>query len=216
MRSFSTRLRLTMGLLALAMAISAAIILLVRRPPSPDRRVSAWLLERPSFAVLPGAKPSRRFSIEDWTRRGRDLPECREILERLLDGDSRMLAERAAFALGYLGDKRSIPRLIAAIQTADAQTRVCAIWSLGRLGNDESVPVLARVAITDTEDNAVEAAIDALCSIGTPSATTHLRSLAERDDHVGHLARVALWEETRDRHRVFGRCPDGHITNEPP
>jgi HEAT repeat protein len=89
--------------------------------------------------------------------------ENRSYLEQVFNGDkTEFNRDSAALALGYLGDKESIPVLKNGLQDSSSRVRMRAVWALATLG-DNSSETLAMEAIKRGIDRAtLMIAVDAL------------------------------------------------------
>ncbi len=144
--------------------------------------VRSWLMEAPlDDPIALRMKPD--FSYEHWFDEGRHLPNIVPVLIALLQQEDTKapspLAERAAYALGFIGDGRATQVLLQAIKSADPGLRSEAAASLGRVGVPvESFAPLRQLASDDAEDENVRA--NACISIGRlapPGAASFLASL---------------------------------------
>src|SRR3954453_10048933 len=96
--------------------------------------VRSWLMEAPfDDPARLGNKPD--FSYDTWLSEGLRLPNVVPILIRILEEENPRspseLAERAAYALGFIGDNRAIPVLVRSIESSDPKLRSEAVASLG-------------------------------------------------------------------------------------
>lgn len=121
-------------------------------------QVEEWVKEPPfDDPVEQQKKPD--FSYEDWFKRGRALPNAVETLIQLLDREK--LEEpsgngmRAAYGLGWIGDKRPeiTKALLRCIYSKDLNLRIEAVSALGRQSNASVVPTLEKLVL-DKEENA--------------------------------------------------------------
>ena len=101
--------------------------------------------------------------------------------------------EQAAWALGLKGDRRVVPRLLAALDDEAAPVRERAVWALGLKGDDRTVgPLVARLA--DECARVREQAAWALGQRGDAQAVEPLTAAADRDPEpaVRDMARWSL------------------------
>jgi HEAT repeat protein len=159
-------------------------------------KVQTWLAKAP-FDDPSALAAQPNFSYEAWFSEGRALPHAPEILAQLLQKElSRPTGngERIAYALGWLGDKRSVGVLKAALESKDAVVRSEAVAALGRVGDADVFPVLKKLAEDEREDANVRA--NACISIGRiapPGAEPMLRlRLADKQPFVARAAAEAL------------------------
>ena len=104
--------------------------------------------------------------------RGADVTEARRGLASEFPG-VRLAALRR---LGELGDKDSVPRIVALLEGADDLTITVVIGVLIRLRDDRAVEPLAKLA---RGPNAARAmlVVEALAAIGTPNARKYLKMI---------------------------------------
>ncbi|MGC8667801.1 MAG: MFS transporter [Chthonomonadales bacterium] len=132
---------------------------------------------------------------------GKNVLALDELIEALTDA-SLHVRERAAIALGELGDERAVPALIQAAGDPATGITEAAAEALGRIGDERAVPVLAAMLQKGGEAEAVAAA-RALGRIGTRSAadalTQYLKDLPK--ERIGYTASaaVAALGETGDK-----------------
>jgi len=116
-------------------------------------------------------------------------PGLRLVSDRLLSDDV-FLAQAAAEALGYLGDKRASLRLVEVVQRhASPSVRAAALQSLGKLGDKTVVPKVA-VATKDPAPEGRAAAARLLTKLG--NAVEHREQLtALLDDEAAQVRTAA-------------------------
>ncbi len=94
---------------------------------------------------------------------------------------------------GYLAGPNTLALLRQGLKDADADVRVLACQSLGRLGGPEAAAALAEALGSDTDPDVRLAAVKALGETGEPSAIQPLGlALAERDPAMQYQAVAAL------------------------
>jgi len=103
---------------------------------------------------LAGLDPIEVLDLDDagFRRRFEGTP----LMRARRDG----LRRNACIVLGNAGDRRAVPRLVAALDDDDAAVRSHAAWALGRIGGEVAGDALARAASRE-RDPAVRAEIDA-------------------------------------------------------
>ncbi|MEX2174367.1 MAG: hypothetical protein WD872_08395 [Pirellulaceae bacterium] len=111
-------------------------------------------------------------------------------LKRSLDAGQSLAAE--ADALGRLGNPRSLPPLLAAagqegVSRADYH-RIA--WALGRLGDDQAVPVLIGW-LRGSDHQLKELSLAALESIDSPMAAQEARPLLKSEPNLSFKLRIA-------------------------
>ena len=95
-------------------------------------------------------------------------------------------------ALGYLGDRRAVPSLIAALDDPDADTRLWAAQALGTLGDTTGLAALAG-RLADPDPAVRKQAAWSLGEIGDRAAASALRTaLVDAVDDVRWNAALAL------------------------
>jgi len=106
-----------------------------------------------------------------------------ERLFAILEGDDHVLRAAAVDALGWLGDARAVPALIAIVgQPADHEAvREVAAEALGKLGQTDAVPHLI-AALTDPNEWVRRAAAVALGALGDTRAVEPLSALLQDED----------------------------------
>jgi HEAT repeat protein len=151
-----------------------------------NQAVMDWLNEAPLQDLRKLKKP---FSYDDWFARGQALPHSVDTLIELLEkedlehpsGDGM----RVAYALGWIGDKRTrgVDALLRALGSKDINLRIEAASALGRQGNASVVPTLEKLLADPKEDVNVRAnACISLGRIRDPSAEPLLRQTAQSHD----------------------------------
>ena len=164
-----------------------------------NKDVLSWVQEAP-FSDPAKMRLHPNFSYDDWFVRGRALPHIMETLIDLLEredlehpsGDGM----RIAYALGWLGDKRTrgVKALLRALDSKDITLRIEAASALGRQGDASVLPTLEKLLSDENEDINVRAnACIALGRIGSPSSEPLLRqTLHARDPFLVSCAQEAL------------------------
>jgi hypothetical protein len=120
----------------------------------------------------------------------RQLIDTPALVDELLAGEfPGAYRESYVVTAGYLNDKRLVPPLVKQLSACDDSTSVASvIQSLGRIGDEEIVPLLAGYAYSMNEEIASSAAI-ALETIGGEKTERVLADLDEiNSDGLGLLA----------------------------
>src|ERR1051325_4384520 len=167
------------------------------------QRVLAWLAELPVLHddTLQRPEGSPRIRHEQWLAEGRTIPHIEPVLRELLpEHDAKMDLPKIAYALGWLGNRDSIPPLINALADSDVALRIEAAAALGRLRDSAAVPALCRAAVNDSDANVRANGCAALGNIGDRRALPTLET-ASRDKHpfVAELATEARRKITPSR-----------------
>ncbi len=164
-----------------------------------DRDVLAWLKEAPfDNPDAVGAKSD--FSYDQWFARGRALPGAIDTLIELLEQEDLQhpsgLGMRAAYALGWIGDRRrrGVEALLRSLNSSDPALRMEAASGLGRQGDASVLPVLEKLLGNPEEDVNVRAnACIAIGRLGAPSSLPLLRqTLQDPNPFLAACAREAL------------------------
>lgn len=87
------------------------------------------------------------------------------------------LARAALTALGQIGHPNSLAPLLSAIRSPDSERRIWAIRALGKRGGTGVEAALQALATTESEEQVVQAAIEALEQLATPEAIASLLEL---------------------------------------
>jgi len=164
-----------------------------------NRVVIDWLNEA-SFGDERRAMLYPNFSYEDWFARGRALPDSIETLIELLEQEDLMRPSgdgmRAAYALGWIGDKRkrAVDALLRSLGSKDVTLRVEAASALGRQGDATVLPILEKLLTNKNEDVNVRAnACIAIGRLRVPSSEALLRqTLHDSDPFIVRCAQEAL------------------------
>lgn len=116
--------------------------------------VAAELLELSEDGELPRSVRAKAVHALGWF----PSPETRAALVARLDGSDRILARKAAYALGEGWGAGAIPELTRALEAPDSHLREAAARALGGVDSPEAVAVLeARLAVE--ESSSVKATI---------------------------------------------------------
>lgn len=162
--------------------------------PEYNADVLKWLVE-PPFDDPAALRQRPNFSYEEWLERGRSLPQVVDSLIHLLSKDLEHpsdTATRAAYALGFVGDKRPQVKdmLLKAIDTKDANLRTEAVSALGRQGDASVLPRLEALLLNQNEDLNVRA--NACIAIGRLGTVAHEKILKDiQKDGDPFLSRCA-------------------------
>jgi len=162
-------------------------------------KVLEWVKE-PPFDDPNALRLEPDFSYEEWLKRGRALPHLVETLIILLEREDPEhptdIGMRAAYALGWLGDKRkqAVEVLLKALDSKDINLRVEAASALGRQGDASVAPTLEKLLLDKREDVNVRAnACIAIGRLGAPSSEKLLREmLKDSDPFIARCAEEAL------------------------
>ncbi|GET40636.1 HEAT repeat domain-containing protein [Microseira wollei] len=104
-----------------------------------------------------------------------------EKLQQALNDEDWYVREKAAEALGNIGNPQAVPALIAALKDKDSFSRTNAAEALGNIGNPQAVDAL--IAALNYEDWFVRIkAGEALGKIGNPQAVDVLMSALNHED----------------------------------
>jgi hypothetical protein len=164
-----------------------------------DQKVLDWLKEAPlTDPILMRLRGN--FSYEDWFVRGRSLPNSIETLIELLEQEDLTHPSgngmRAAYALGWIGDKRrrGVDALLRSLGSKDVTLRVEATSALGRQGDASVLPTLEKLLTNKKEDINVRAnACIAIGRLRVPSSEVLLRqTLHDSDPFLVRCAEEAL------------------------
>src|SRR5262245_13379204 len=119
-------------------------------------RILDWLMEAP-FSDPTHINAGADFSYEDWFSRGRSLPDSIDVLVEFLEREDPEHPSgngmRAAYALGWIGDKRDaiVNALIKSLDSKDVVLQTEAASALGRQGSAAVVPLLERLLSNEKE-----------------------------------------------------------------
>jgi len=127
-----------------------------------------------------------------------------EILVPLVVSIDRDVNRAALNALGAIAHTEALAPLIAAARSQDSTRRISAAFALGSRGGPEAVETLQWVAAADTDDEVIQAAINALSKIGTQEAVLALVALTA-DPLRREAAIDALAHQKEDRIDSIGR-----------
>src|SRR5690606_27083444 len=112
-------------------------------------------------------------------------------------GGSSLLVPKASAGLPCLNAQRAIPVLREASQRFDDLSRGAIIEALGKLHDEQSLPILLKIVRNEKKSQTLTTAIDALARIASPSAVPELiwrlsqTPLSYRDELSGDV-RVAI------------------------
>ncbi len=115
-------------------------------------------------------KEARRKVIRELESYGKEA--VKPLIQALKDGDNKV-RQRAASALGRIGDRRAVEPLILALHDSDMFTRVFAADALGKIGDERAVEPLIQ-ALKDKLVSVRYSAADALGKIGDERAVEPL------------------------------------------
>jgi HEAT repeat protein len=159
-------------------------------------KVIAWL-EKDRFGDRDNRfkdAPSSSLTYEEWLAEGARMERVETILcELLRTQEEEVDLAQVACALGYLGDRTSVPVLVTVLDSIDSSLRVEAAASLGRLKDPSALAALGERALRDPDLNVRANAVVAIGEIGGPQAEAYLKaSLEDEEEFVVSLAREAL------------------------
>jgi len=179
----------------IVLVLAGVSVLCISCTSNEDRDIAstrAWLAQistaKGIIGPLPPAGESRPVepTFEEWIERGRSIPGGRERLEKWVleanpDGD----LEAAAWALGGLGDERSVPALAAQAR----QGNRLAVMSLGKIGGEKACVVLYEILERRLDVNIRVLAATSLVKCA-PDRGVLCASLTEIAEHSEFLLRV--------------------------
>jgi hypothetical protein len=146
--------------------------------------------------------PASQPDVEDWIRRGEKIEGIATALDRLLkerhDGTD---PAQVAYALGWLGNWRSTPVLVGALESRDVYVRIEAAAALGRVGDTRAVDPLCNCLANDPSSNVRANAALALSRFDSNDAKRCLEVAASKDKSlfVRDIAAKALHEITNGK-----------------
>jgi HEAT repeat protein len=132
-------------------------------------------------------------SWQEWTERGRDVPDLAGgLIEMLREDPDPVWRSRAAFGLGFVGTRSALGPLVVALGDEPVVAMEAAA-ALGRLAFAESVEALCR-ALRNDDANVRANAATALGRFADDAARERLRAAAASDpsDLVRRAAADAL------------------------
>lgn len=167
--------------------------------PSAEQKsaVQQWLSSAP-FDDPQALQQHSDFSYESWLRKGKQLPCAIDVLVEMLNEENlespSQNAEKAAYALGWLGDKRATASLLRTLKSTNANLRSESASALGRLGGTSASGTLEKMAEDENEDPNVRAnACIAIGALNTPRAAAILnKMLTHRDSFLASAAAEGL------------------------
>lgn len=187
---------------------AAEVICEVPHPSTADRAIA--LLQRAGTI----AAERRALGPAALILGRRKVKSARPDLERLLSDRAMPERERLARAVGWIGDRRSVPLLLTVLEESSGEGRYGAAWALGVLEAREALPALRRAAASSDRKLAV-LSIEALGSFGGSETLAELRRLAKKDESLAPFAleSIALvkGEEARLIIEDFARKGDGTL-----
>lgn len=176
---------------------------------------TAWRKAFPHFApktdVVPGLVPPHEQIAT--LRRQRDTARSlspadasrlsSELAGRCAEEDDPLLRAEIVKTLGALGTGESRATLRAALQDSNSDVRVAACQAWGSIADEEAVSELARVLLSDVDEQVRFAAAKALGRTRGPQSTAALGSVLEdRDPAMQYIAMESLRKSTGEN---FGR-----------
>jgi len=116
-----------------------------------------------------GQLPDHHFDEVAWIAEGRAIPGAERILQQFLQKpDNRIEPILVVRGLGYVGTANSVPMLKAKLEDDWDLIRHEAIWSLGEIGGDEAIRILAHQVEHGRTDDERRLAALVLSKIGDP------------------------------------------------
>lgn len=112
----------------------------------------------------------------------RERPALRGRVERMLGADQAPVAAMAAWALGQLDHRESVPALRRALSHGSAAVRLASADALGEIDDPASAGDLERVVVRDADRRVRHMAIDALGELERLSSADVLSGVLDGDD----------------------------------
>ncbi|TGK01128.1 HEAT repeat domain-containing protein [Leptospira semungkisensis] len=113
---------------------------------------------------------------------------AREKMEKILFDESVPDREIVAQALGYLGDKKSIPVLAKVLKEDPGEAKYGAVWALGAIGSEEALPYIEE-ACASKDQKLSKIASESLGMIASPKS---LALLDKKTEDFPDLAPITL------------------------
>lgn len=168
-----------------------------------QQRVLRWLQEiRFQEADNPRIKAATTPpTYEAWLEEGKGFIGSVEIdiLNRFLrEGNPMVDSAQIAYALGWVGDRSSVPVLIQAVDDKIVRVRIEAATSLGRLGDARAVVKLCKAALKDSDANVRANAVSSLGRFDSQESRDCLeQALHDENAFVRQMAQRSLQELER-------------------
>lgn len=147
-----------------------------------------------------------------------DAPGAREEVRTLFaEADEGPMKRYLSLVLGYTKDIQAIPLLVAELESQSSESRIYALWSLGRIGDPAARRPLVE-ALQDSDPGIRKTAAYALSGLGDPTLVDHLAPLL--NDTVVDVrwnAALALAElGSATSQEVLGQMIDRQFTDQIP
>ncbi|MBU44831.1 MAG: hypothetical protein CMN76_16530 [Spirochaetaceae bacterium] len=160
---------------------AAAEIIATIPDPSLNDKLLSLLDGESDIAVAPAAYALGR----------RKLAVARVPIEKALGNQELPDRETIARALGWLGNKESVPVLLEVLKEDEGEGRYGAAWALGILEAREALPDLMQAARSSDERLAM-ISVEAIGMMHDPSTLSFLTTVAERDSASRFMAIDAI------------------------
>ncbi len=172
--------------------------------------VVSWLRDPaipPALARLLGSAEARHDVIEAFVRFG---PSALTLLVEQLSAGGIETKRSAVVALGRIGDRRSVPALLALLGEDTRELWVPVISALARLGDPRAFEALLDL-LSDTDIAVRQAAVGALNSIGHPEMASRICGMLHEPNALLRESAVKIagyfgYPECVDA--VLARCAD--------
>ncbi len=147
-----------------------------------------WLAKAASAAIYDYHVPSADF--RSWLDEGKRLPDPEPVLRGMLERREKT-ADLAlvAYALGFLGNRNSVPPLVNALGSGDWTLRALSAVALGELRDARAAEPLGKLLVADPNATVRANVVVALGKIRGPAALRFLEKAEEDDDSF--VARIA-------------------------
>jgi len=150
-----------------------------------------WLAEASSQAIWDRNTPGADF--DQWLAGGKKIPGVESPLRGLLERrDSSVDLPLTAYALGFIGNRDSVPVLIDALKTDDLALRMLTVVALGELRDSRAIPQLAGLFQVEKNANVRANIVTALGKISSESLTCLRLATQDPDGFVSKLAKETL------------------------
>nr|WP_246050476.1 HEAT repeat domain-containing protein [Leptospira langatensis] len=156
----------------------AADVLIGVHDPSTPGRLLDILAKGPGISKGPASHVLGRIKY---------LP-AREKMEQVLLDQTVPDREIVAQALGYLGDKKSIPVLAKVLREDTSEAKYGAVWALGAIGSEEALPYIEE-ACASKDQKLAKIASESLGMVASPKS---LALLDKKTEDFPDLAPMTL------------------------